>query len=46
MQHFNKLKVDDLIHVKMFDSSINVKIFTKLFKYNCKLLSRMCFSML
>ncbi len=44
---FNKLKVDDLSHVhKDFDTSRNMKIFTKPFKCNCKILSCMCFSIL
>jgi hypothetical protein len=43
---FNKLKVNNSTHVKNVDSSKNVKIFTKPFKYNCKILSCMYFGIL
>ncbi len=48
MQHlnngFNKFKVDDSIHVTMFNSLKKVKKITKPFKYNCKTLSYICFN--
>jgi len=43
---FNKLKVDDLTHVKMLTNQEMWKKFTKPFKYNCKILSCMCFNIL
>jgi hypothetical protein len=50
MQHsnsvFNKLKVDDSTYVKNVDSLRNMKKIPKLFKYNCKILSCICFGIL
>ncbi len=50
MQHlnngFNKLKVDYFDPFKNVDGSKNVKNFTKLFKYNCKILNYMCINIL
>ncbi len=40
---FNKFKMNSC---KDVDSSRNVKKFTKPFKYNCKILSCMCFGIL
>jgi hypothetical protein len=47
MQHlnndFHKFKVNDSIHIKDV-SSKNVNFFTKLFKYNCRILNCACFN--